>query len=180
MRRGGAGTKAPLAWIWGPDPSLGDEEQTLVLCERTAAITARAALRRKTWGGFCDVAGTSLEALLAAWGDEIQEAYGSRPSARDPFSLRDYWGSHYFADVITEPRRAAHDVLIFRPKLRVLLEELGFECGGASPSPASIDCITFRREGQIRVLAGRLRKVSAWASISVRRDFRLVQASSGF
>jgi hypothetical protein len=130
-------------FVFGRLPEhLGGEGDGFVLVEKVAAITAIRALKATTWAEFVAAGGESFEDLINEWGEEIEEAYGRPPVPEDRFSLRDYWGAWYFADLIADPRQAALDTVLQWPDLTQIFTDAGFEFSFGPPG-SGVDSMSF-------------------------------------
>ena len=132
---------------------LGGDGKQLVLVEKQAALTAIRGLQAKTWGEFTEATGRPFDEVMEGWGEEIAEAYGRWPAAEDPFSLRDYWGAWYFADLITDPRQAALETVVQWRDLKQIFEDAGFTFSFGFPGFPGVEAIELTAPGQARRVA---------------------------
>lgn len=136
-------------FVFGRLPEhLEGESDDFVLVEQVAALTAIRALRATTWAEFVAAGGESFQDLIDDWGEEIKQAYGRQPVPEDRFSLSEYWGAWYFADLITDPRQAAFDTVMQWPDLTQIFEDTGFEFSFGPPGWPGVETISFREHAQ--------------------------------
>lgn len=149
---------------YGETPVELGGEGDYVLVGAKAAEAAVAAHECKTWGAFARLVKCPWREFVAEWGEEMSEINGGvLPKQSTPFSYADIAGAWHVADLVTDPRQAAHE-LCWKVvgKLCEEDDELADEIEVSHGSPLGhVQCITsltiigFRRLAEmLRALPG--------------------------